>query len=105
LLRITRQPPPPPPFPYTTLFRSAPSRPHSNAGAPKPMIQPATQATPPADRLLVRYRIETNAAHVEARAAALALEQSVEMPAGAIDRKSTRLNSTHVKISYAVFCL
>lgn len=48
------------------------------------MIQPATQATPPADRLLVRYRIETDAAHVEARAAALALEQSVEMPAGAI---------------------
>src|SRR5690606_41751454 len=24
---------------------------------------------------------------------------------GAIDRKSTRLNSSHVKISYAVFCL
>src|SRR5690606_40727839 len=25
--------------------------------------------------------------------------------AGGIDRKSTRLNSSHVKISYAVFCL
>src|SRR5690606_41832850 len=25
--------------------------------------------------------------------------------AGALDRKSTRLNSSHVKISYAVFCL
>src|SRR5690606_41015147 len=25
--------------------------------------------------------------------------------AGTIDRKSTRLNSSHVKISYAVFCL
>src|SRR5690606_41684533 len=25
--------------------------------------------------------------------------------AGAVDRKSTRLNSSHVKISYAVFCL
>src|SRR5690606_41974018 len=25
--------------------------------------------------------------------------------AGPIDRKSTRLNSSHVKISYAVFCL
>src|SRR5690606_41513157 len=24
---------------------------------------------------------------------------------GALDRKSTRLNSSHVKISYAVFCL
>src|SRR5690606_41561992 len=26
-------------------------------------------------------------------------------PDGALDRKSTRLNSSHVKISYAVFCL
>src|SRR5690606_41826666 len=26
-------------------------------------------------------------------------------PCGAEDRKSTRLNSSHVKISYAVFCL
>src|SRR5690554_3333420 len=25
--------------------------------------------------------------------------------AGAVDRKSTRLNSSHVRISYAVFCL
>src|SRR5690606_40580176 len=26
-------------------------------------------------------------------------------PTGRLDRKSTRLNSSHVKISYAVFCL
>src|SRR5690606_41691983 len=26
-------------------------------------------------------------------------------PLAAVDRKSTRLNSSHVKISYAVFCL
>src|SRR5690606_41298338 len=26
-------------------------------------------------------------------------------PKGKLDRKSTRLNSSHVKISYAVFCL
>src|SRR5690606_40702304 len=31
------------------------------------------------------------------------LEQPIA--AGRIDRKSTRLNSSHVKISYAVFCL
>src|SRR5436309_10074109 len=52
----------------------------------------------------------------------LALDDEVELPggdaqraarvagqvlalAGALDRKSTRLNSSHVKISYAVFCL
>src|SRR5207302_11055769 len=28
-----------------------------------------------------------------------------DQPAGDEDRKSTRLNSSHVKISYAVFCL
>src|SRR5436309_14860125 len=28
-----------------------------------------------------------------------------QCPTGARDRKSTRLNSSHVKISYAVFCL
>src|SRR5690606_40150942 len=34
------------------------------------------------------------------------LEQQVDLaPAAAPDRKSTRLNSSHVKISYAVFCL
>src|SRR5690606_41719134 len=35
------------------------------------------------------------------------LEQLVELGvrAAALDRKSTRLNSSHVKISYAVFCL
>src|SRR5699024_11967544 len=29
----------------------------------------------------------------------------VERPHGGSDRKSTRLNSSHVSISYAVFCL
>src|SRR5690606_41168924 len=34
-------------------------------------------------------------------------ENGVQMPFGndGLDRKSTRLNSSHVKISYAVFCL
>src|SRR5690606_40798509 len=33
------------------------------------------------------------------------LEGAVLRLASTIDRKSTRLNSSHVKISYAVFCL
>src|SRR5690606_40335895 len=33
------------------------------------------------------------------------LRQGYRAAAGAGDRKSTRLNSSHVKISYAVFCL
>src|SRR5690606_40189854 len=30
---------------------------------------------------------------------------AVDYPFSVVDRKSTRLNSSHVKISYAVFCL
>src|SRR5690349_23748426 len=33
------------------------------------------------------------------------LGRRVESRGGAADRKSTRLNSSHVEISYAVFCL
>src|SRR5690606_41142867 len=33
------------------------------------------------------------------------MAQAISAYAGIIDRKSTRLNSSHVKISYAVFCL
>src|SRR5690606_40229845 len=33
------------------------------------------------------------------------LELAERIPSGLVDRKSTRLNSSHVKISYAVFCL
>src|SRR5690606_41623933 len=34
-----------------------------------------------------------------------AYKRAKEIDNGLIDRKSTRLNSSHVKISYAVFCL
>src|SRR5690606_39996933 len=33
------------------------------------------------------------------------VDQGVEVRESVADRKSTRLNSSHVKISYAVFCL
>src|SRR5947207_11907006 len=95
---------PPPPistlFPYTTLFRSpilppvqlprAPPR----AGAPGP---------PP---IAVR-RLGHGASQIPARHAARdvdrALSAAPQDPRR--DRKSTRLNSSHTVISYAVFCL
>src|SRR5437868_11782959 len=93
---------PPPPrstlFPYTTLFRSplcaqshhthhgrsdrddsrrpAAGADCDNDGTPNRADGAARSATAPAPRLVVRP-----------------------------DRKSTRLNSSHVSISYAVFCL
>src|SRR5436305_13661141 len=65
-------------FPYTTLFRSTVVD-----------IPPASAADGP-----VYHRPLARPASQDALAAA--------DPA---DRKSTRLNSSHVRISYAVFCL
>src|SRR5688500_19937567 len=36
---------------------------------------------------------------------AIFVEEETEVPEGELDRKSTRLNSSHLVISYAVFCL
>src|SRR5690348_18202453 len=79
--------PRPPPrstlFPYTTLFRS------HDAGR-------VGRADARADRLADRRRLAPRQrAALDAPAQRLAVE----------DRKSTRLNSSHPSISYAVFCL
>src|SRR5438067_5916412 len=50
-------------------------------------------------RLLVRRR------RLQSRELALEQRRRHEVPAALRDRKSTRLNSSHVSISYAVFCL
>src|SRR5206468_10587448 len=89
----------PTPFPYTTLFRS------ERAGAivldqhVRPVGDETLQHLAPAiglevqrDRALVRALREEARAHHR-------LVQRV------IDRKSTRLNSSHDQTSYAVFCL
>src|SRR5690606_41642736 len=74
-------------FPYTTLFRSA--------------------VLGLADAAHEQVGVETGLAHHGEYAAV----GGVERDDGAAefaerqDRKSTRLNSSHVKISYAVFCL
>src|SRR5690606_41770436 len=86
---IIRRPPSSTLFPYTTLFRSL--------GAP---LQPASLRCPPAARggavLLGR---PGSGGLSDAAAGRPFRAQSGR------DRKSTRLNSSHVKISYAVFCL
>src|SRR5206468_11968697 len=89
---ILRPPPTSTLFPYTTLFRSRPAR--GRAVTPprrRPLGGSATGASP-AREVAVRVleRVEADASFAD-----LALE----------DRKSTRLNSSHDQISYAVFCL
>src|SRR5690606_40861865 len=88
--RLTTRPffsalrPPPPPrsplFPYTTLFRSSLMPPGLTASLDKKEFL---------DLVSFLSKLGENL-------------RGQETP---LDRKSTRLNSSHVKISYAVFCL
>src|SRR5690606_40954398 len=87
---------PPPPsstlFPYTTLFRSPPRALHVRLH--RGHDRAARRARP-------RRRL-----HREAVQPGRTRAQGPRDPGCAgEDRKSTRLNSSHVKISYAVFCL
>src|SRR5258708_11678780 len=79
---MIRRPPRSTLFPYTTLFRSAVVV--ENKGGASGMIAAQQVARSAADGYTVL--ITTNTTH-------------------AADRKSTRLNSSHQIISYAVFCL
>src|SRR2546427_6490586 len=80
---MIRRPPRSPLFPYTTLFRSKPS-PVFTGSLPQVRHDDLRRDGPP---------IAT-----ESRSGGHRAE-------GRQDRKSTRLNSSHSQISYAVFCL
>src|SRR3712207_6954246 len=75
---MIRRPPRSTLFPYTTLFRSGSEVPH------RPVARPLTLSAPPDSE---------------------GGSRRPRLPTHASDRKSTRLNSSHVNISYAVFCL
>src|SRR5256885_13261851 len=75
---MIRRPPRSTLFPYTTLFRSSIRKLARQVGASPFTVVDAY------DRLVARGLIEPHAGR---------------------DRKSTRLNSSHLVISYAVFCL
>src|SRR3712207_8077911 len=88
---MIRRPPRSPLFPYTTLFRSEGGgllrrqarHPHRRLGLRQELrstTRPAPHATPSLEPGGARARLSR-------------------------DRKSTRLNSSHANISYAVFCL
>src|SRR5690606_41534368 len=95
--------PPPRLFPYTTLFRSCSGEVLRNARNQMDLCKEQRKgnegqpvAVAPATRQYDRFSVQ------------LFRDQRpwlAEKLAGSRDRKSTRLNSSHVKISYAVFCL
>src|SRR5437773_5691461 len=67
-------------FPYTTLFRS---------------VALLATARAECDRLIVALNTDRGVRRLK----------GPERPVNGLDRKSTRLNSSHITISYAVFCL
>src|SRR2546430_4222601 len=82
---MIRRPPRSTLFPYTTLFRSCP-----RSGSPAPVLAAGDGREPArADRAASYGR------------RGLGDDRRGTAP----DRKSTRLNSSHSQISYAVFCL
>src|SRR5690606_40362693 len=88
-------------FPYTPLFRSR-TAPCRQASAERPSCGTVPEC---AWRSAGLGRGACGAARIEAVADAADGVQQRRRKVAVEDRKSTRLNSSHVKISYAVFCL
>src|SRR3712207_8360618 len=93
---MIRRPPRSTLFPYTTLFRSDGGR--STVHGEQRPAQGGSHAPDGAHQLHRRHPTAGDAAH--------GLSAKPPRPRqDHVDRKSTRLNSSHANISYAVFCL
>src|SRR3712207_7409110 len=84
---MIRRPPRSTLFPYTTLFRS------------NPALFTARRFDPATGNLTLDFAPDANGE------AQLTIRATDAVGAFVEDRKSTRLNSSHANISYAVFCL
>src|SRR5687768_17864999 len=93
---MTRRPPRSTLFPYTTLFRS-----HRPAGDVGEVVAGAEHRTLRGDHQAGRIALP----HLGDRGQELGQVVAGKGVALGRDRKSTRLNSSHGYISYAVFCL
>src|SRR2546430_5920821 len=92
---MIRRPPRSTLFPYTTLFRSSEGSTRAAAG----------RAAGDVD-ILVRAAVGVDESPDIEKAGFIASRRAlVSSPGNRRDRKSTRLNSSHSQISYAVFCL
>src|SRR2546426_7028582 len=91
---MIRRPPRSTLFPYTTLFRSPPS------------VHRVTAPHPPTRRRAgERARAPSGGPKRRRARSQPAVRRPLRARPDERDRKSTRLNSSHLVISYAVFCL
>src|SRR5256885_7313472 len=89
---MIRRPPRSPLFPYTTLFRS-PRAPERDTAYLRKLLSTWITASTSCGSSLARFASKCTVRRNSTRDWKLG------------DRKSTRLNSSHLVISYAVFCL
>src|SRR3712207_7019767 len=97
---MIRRPPRSPLFPFTALFRSRPRAPRRVGLPRRPLVAPPAAAG-------VELGCDPRAFGADG-VSLLRREAAVRdavLEVVDVDRKSTRLNSSHANISYAVFCL
>src|SRR5256885_13248607 len=94
---MIRRPPRSTLFPYTTLFRSRVVH--------EPDALPCPLAEERAELALDRFDRHRHIPEIDREVMVPGVLERRLAPRNARDRKSTRLNSSHLVISYAVFCL
>src|SRR2546430_6209941 len=90
---MIRRPPRSTLFPYTTLFRSPPAHIPPGTELPSVAAEQVISPTDPTQTLDLNTNIKID------------VRNAIFFYGSKQDRKSTRLNSSHSQISYAVFCL
>src|SRR3712207_7599279 len=98
---MIRRPPRSTLFPYTTLFRS-PGRPPATAD---PRVHRAGEGLEALNVIGREHGVPPSCRFVPAGRGVAPMDALVTRRFLRGDRKSTRLNSSHANISYAVFCL
>src|SRR5690242_21215711 len=97
---MIRRPPRSTLFPYTTLFRSTNVETTPATTADDAVTPTIHAALAQRDLLPAVHLVDTGFVDAE-----LLVESERRYHLDLLDRKSTRLNSSHMSISYAVFCL
>src|SRR5690606_41835840 len=95
---LLRRPPRSTLFPYTTLFRSW----NRTGVAPGAPVRTQKEGAVSVRLFIGNLPYAASEADLREHLSSVGVPTQIVLPT---DRKSTRLNSSHVKISYAVFCL
>src|SRR3712207_8081607 len=97
---MIRRPPRSTLFPYTTLFRS-----EQPLAFVHPLVREAVYRDQPAAERALRHERAAGLLRAARASDEQVAAHLLRAPVRGEDRKSTRLNSSHANISYAVFCL